>query len=437
MNVELGFAAIAALMVLLALRMPIGLALAAVALGGLYLTRGLNPALGAARAVPFEFIAHWTLSAVPMFILMGAIASHGGIIGALYSSLRLWLGRLPGGLAIATSFAGAGFAAISGSSLATTAALGRIAVPEMLAAGYNKGLATGTASAVGTIGALIPPSIIMVIYANFAEVSAGRMLIAGLIPGLITAGMYALLVYIRCSLDPHLAPVIDLSSVTFSERVRSLGPVWPVPLIAFGIVGIIYGGLATATEAAAVGVILTMLVVASQRRLTKGGLFGSLVETVTTTSSIFLIAIGAALMTQFLAFTGMPAYLSNLVSTVTDSHVGIMIIFCIVYLVLGSFLDPLGVMLLTLPIILPVLGHMGIDPIWSGVILVKMLEIGLLTPPVGLNCFVMKSAVGDRVSLGEIFRGTSWFLLAEIVIMALLLGFPSLITWLPSLMVND
>lgn len=421
-------------MVLLALRIPIGLALMAVALGGLAILRGFGPAIGAARVAPFEFIAHWTLSAVPMFILIGAIASSTGMIGAIYGSLRLWLGRLPGGLAIATSFAGAGFAAVSGSSLATTAAMGRIAVPEMLKAGYNPGLATGVATAVGTVGALIPPSIVMVIYATFAEISVGKMLIAGLIPGLLTAFMYATLVFVRSSLNPRLAPRIDLSEVTLKDKIASLGPIWPVPLLAIGIVGSIYGGIATATEAAGFGVVLTIAIVMIQRRLTPGLLYRSLSETVTSTASIFLIAIGASLMTQFLAFTGMPAYLSTEVSQITSNHIGLMAMFCVLYLVLGCFLDPFGVLLLTLPIILPIVDRAGIDEIWAGVILVKMLEIGLLTPPVGLNCFIMKSAVGDRVSLGTIFSGTAWFLLAEVVLMALFLFWPPIITWLPSLM---
>jgi len=421
-------------MVLLALRIPIGLALIGVSVSGLYLLRGFNPAYGAAKVTPFEFVAHWTLSAIPMFILLGAVAANSGMIGSIYASLRLWLGRLPGGLAIATSFAGAGFAAMSGSSLATTAAMGRIAVPEMLKSGYDPRLATGVAAAVGTVGALIPPSIMMVVFATFAQISVGKMLIAGLIPGLITAGGYALLVYVLCRLKPHLAPTAAVDQVSFSRKVASLRHIWPVPILAFGILGSIYGGIATATEAAGLGVVLTVLIVLVQRRLTIKMFRQSVMETVTTTSSIFLIAIGAAMMTQFLAMTGMPAYLSAALAQITDSHLGIMLICCLIYLLLGCFLDPLGVMLLTLPILLPVIEHSGMDEIWAGVILVKMLEIGMLTPPVGLNCFVIHGTLNNRVSLGTVFAGTGIFLVAEFFIMALLLLFPSVITWLPSLM---
>ncbi|WP_420394497.1 TRAP transporter large permease subunit [Acuticoccus sp.] len=227
MSVEAGFLSLGILIALLAIRVPIGVALIAVAFLGLWYLRGFGPAFGSLRSTPFDFVAHWTLSAVPMFILMSAVASRTGLTTALYGSMRLWFGRLPGGLAIATSFAGAGFAAICGSSLATTAAMGKIAVPEMLRVGYDRGLAAGCAAAVGTVGALIPPSIIMVIYALFAEVSVSKMLIAGIVPGLITTLVYAVMIYLRCTANPELAPRLDLSGITLRDKVRSLRRVWP------------------------------------------------------------------------------------------------------------------------------------------------------------------------------------------------------------------
>lgn len=434
MSVEAGFISFGILLVLLALRVPIGIALLSVAFGGLWYLRGFGPAFGALRTAPFEFVSHWTLSAVPMFILMSAIAARAGLTSALYGSMRLWFGRLPGGLAIATSFAGAGFAAICGSSLATTAAMGRIAVPEMLRQGYDKGLATGCAAAVGTIGALIPPSIIMVLYALFAEVSVSKMLVAGIIPGLLTTVVYALMIYLRCVLKPSLAPRLEFGEVTFGDKLRSLRRVWPVGLIAVAMVGAIYGGFATATEAGAAGAVFTALVAWSQRAFSLSALRESAVETATTTGAIFLIAVGASLLTQYLALTGMPFHLSTLISGVTDSHVVIILICCVLYLFLGAFLDTLGIMLLTLPILLPIFENAHIDEIWAGVILVKMLEIGLLTPPVGMNVFVMKSVVGDTVSMGRIFSGLWYFLAAEVVIMTLLIAFPDLILVLPNMM---
>ncbi|MDF2234095.1 TRAP transporter large permease [Albimonas sp. CAU 1670] len=436
MSVETGFYALGILVVLLALRVPIGIALVAVAFGGLYTLRGWAPAFGALRSVPFEFVAHWTLSAVPMFILMSAIAARAGLTTELYNSMRLWFGRLPGGLAIATSFAGAGFAAICGSSLATTAAMGRIAVPEMLRMGYDKGLAAGCAAAVGTVGALIPPSIIMVIYALFAEVSVSKMLIAGIVPGLLTTVIYAAMIFLRCWAKPELAPTLDMGQVTLGQKVRSLRRVAPVGVIAAAMIGSIYGGFATATEAGAVGAIATALVAWSQRAFRLSELKDCAIETATTSGALFLIAIGATLLTQFLALSGLPFFLSNTIKAMTSDPVVIILICCALYLILGAFLDTLGILLLTLPILLPIFANARIDEIWAGVILVKMLEIGLLTPPVGMNVFVMNKVVGDTIPLGRIFRGVSWFLLAEVAIMALLIAFPGLITALPDLMVE-
>jgi len=434
MNPEFGYQAIAILALLLFLRVPIGFALIGVSSFGIWYLRGANPALGTLGGTPFNFVAHWTLSAVPMFVFMGAVASRTGITTGLYDAIRVWTERLPGGLAIATSITGAGFAAICGSSFATTAAMGRIAVPEMLRAGYDIRLATGAAAAVGTIGALIPPSIIMVIYAIFAEISVGKMLIAGIVPGLLTAFCYAVLIYVRCRINPELGPLPGGPRTPMVQKVRGLKDVLPVAAIAVIVIGAIYGGFATATEAGAVGAAMTVLVALAQRRLGFAVMLDSAKETASTAGSVFIIAIGATMMTQFLSLTGMSSQVSSFVTELTSQHVLIILLCCALYLVMGAFLDPLGIMLLTLPILLPVFKDAGINQIWAGVILVKMLEIGLLTPPVGLNVFIMKNVMGDRATIGQVFSGVSWFLLAEVVVMALLIGFPSFILVLPGLM---
>lgn len=436
MNVEAGFLALTLLTGLLVLRVPIGVALVAVGAGGIFYLRGFGPAFGMLRSVPFDFTAHWTLSAVPMFVLMSAIASHSGLTRNLYASMRLWFGRLPGGLAIATSFAGAGFAAICGSSLATTAAMGRIAVPEMVRAGYDKGLAAGCAAAVGTVGALIPPSILMVLYALFAQVSVGKMLVAGLLPGILTTLAYSVMIGIRCRANPKLAPKIDLSGITLRDKMMSLRSIWPVALIAAMVVGIIYGGIATATEAGAIGAVATAIVAFAQRSLDRRGLMMCASETVITTATLLLIGIGATLLAQFLALSGVPRFLSGLLQGVTTDHVTIILIICVIYLIMGAFLDTIGIMLLTLPILIPIFKQLGINEIWAGVILVKMLEIGLLTPPLGMNVFVMNRVSGDSIKLGTIFAGVSWFLLVEVIVMAILIFFPAVILVLPSMMIG-
>jgi C4-dicarboxylate transporter, DctM subunit len=432
-DLAIGCAGISALLVLLGLRVPIGFALTLVSLAGIWAIRGMNATFGVLKSMPYDFAAHWTLSAIPMFLLMGAIVSHAGLTTSLFAAARLWLGRLPGGLAIATNFAGAGFAAACGSSLATAAAMARIAVPEMLRFGYQPALAAGVATAVGTLGALIPPSIMMVLYAVFAEVPVGKMLIAGALPGLLTAVCYAGLILIRCSLNPALAPTIDMSQVTMRDRWRSLVPVWPLPLLIMGVIGGIYSGLVTATEAGALGAFLAGVIALLQGRY-EGTFSKSLIEAGKSTAMIFFIAIGASLFTRFLAFTGLPAYLSALAGGWTQDPLVIVLVCSVVYLILGCFLDPLGVMLLTLPVLLPIFKTLSIDPIWMGVILMKYLEIGLLTPPVGLNTFIVKGVVGDAISLGSIFQGVAWFLLAEVVVMALLISFPEITLVLPRLM---
>ncbi len=430
----IGFVGMIALIVLLGIRVPVGIALSLVSLIGLWMIRGLNGAIGALKGIPYDFTAHWTLSAIPMFLLMGTIVANSGMTTSLYAAMRVWLGWLPGGLAVATNFAGAGFAAASGSSMATTATLGRVAVPEMLKSGYNPGLATGVASAVGTLGAVIPPSIIVVLYAIFAQAPVGQVLIAGIIPGLLTAFAYAALIIIRVTLNPSLAPRHTTERIGFSGHLRLLAPIWPLPVLVFGVIGGIYSGFMTATESGAAGVVLAIVVTVFQRTFSLSMLWQSLTEAATTTASLILIAVGAALFTRFLAFSGIPSLLSDLIAAGSASPIAIVLSVAVVYILLGCFLDPLGVLLLTLPVLLPVFASANIDLVWIGIILVKFIEIGMLTPPVGLNVFVMKGVVGDEVRLVQIFKGVSWFLLAEVVVMTILIAFPQVTLFLPNLM---
>ncbi|WP_158970775.1 TRAP transporter large permease [Chachezhania sediminis] len=429
----LGFIGIGLVLVLLAFRVPIAVALATVSVAGLFLLRGWRASFGTLGSLPFDFASSFTLSAVPMFLLMGAVAYHTGLTSSLFRTARVWLNNTPGGLAVASNLASAGFAAASGSSLATSAAMGRLAIPEMLKYGYDKALATGTIAAAGTLGALIPPSIAFVIYGWYAEVPVGALLIAGFLPGLLTAGIYAVMIVGRCIVNPKLAPKIP-ETITFADKMRALRDVWPLPLLIAGVIGSIYAGIATPTEAGAVGAILALVIGAALRQLTWRNLIISFAEALKTTASIFFIAIGAILLTRFLAIAGVPRFLTAFVTEIDPNPTLVILAMCAVYLVLGMFLDPLGVMLLTLPIFLPIYKSLGVDEIWIGVLVVKLIEIGLLTPPVGLNAYVVKGVVGDAVPLTTIFRGLLWFLACEVVIMALLIGFPAISLWLPSLM---
>lgn len=430
---QIGFAGLGAVFVLIALRVPIGVALGGVSVVGIAVLRSPQAALGALGALPFEFAAHWSLSAVPMFLLMGAVAYHTGMTGSLFRAARLWLGFLPGGLAVATNFAAAGFAAASGSSMATAAAMGRLAIPEMLRARYEPGLATAVVAASGTLGSLIPPSILMVLYGIFAEQPIGRLLIAGILPGLLTAAVYAAMILLRCWLNPALAPRSE-EPAGWPERLAALRQVWPIPVLVLAVIGSLYGGIATPTEAAAVGALAACGIAALQGRLSRAAMGAAVVEALEGTASIFFIAIGAVLLSRFLALSGMPGFLAGLMGSWAVDPLLVVLGASLIYLFLGCFLDPLGLMLLTLPVLLPMFQALNLDLVWIGVLVIKYLEIGLLTPPVGMNAYVVSGIVGKEVPLPTIFRGLLWFLAAEAVIMALLIAYPQISLWLPDMM---
>jgi tripartite ATP-independent transporter DctM subunit len=425
--------ALLTLFVLLAIRMPIAIALGIVSAGGILFIRGPRAALSLMGSETHDFAAHWTLSAVPMFLLMGAFAFQGGLTTSLFKAARIWLSRLPGGLAVATNAATAMFAASSGSSIATSAAMSRLAAPEMLKAGYAPSLATSVIACAGTIGALIPPSILFVVYAWYTQENVGQLLMAGLLPGLLTAGAYTVLIITRCKLNPSLAPAVE-DHFSWKDRLQVLLEIWPIPFLMLVVIGSIYGGIATATEAAALGSIATLLLVILRGGFSWRFLRDSVNDAVTSSATVFFIALAAALFAKLLALSGIPPIIGDFIESSNMSSLQLVLLVVALYLVLGMFLDPIGILLITLPILLPAFEALEMNLIWMGVIIVKMIEIGLLTPPVGLNVFVVKGVLGDQVELRDIFRGVVWFLLAEIVIMGLIIAFPQISLVLPSLM---
>lgn len=432
----IGFGSILLIILLVGLRVPIGVALGVVSLGGFMIVRNLNVTLSVARESPFAFANSWELTAIPMFLLMGAITTASGISTAMFRAARLWLSGLPGGLAVAANFACAGFGAASGSSVAASATMTRLAVPEMLRAGYDKGLATGVVASAGTLAALIPPSIMFVIFGIFAEVSISQLLIAGVIPGLLTAAAYTAMIVTRAKLNPALAPSLsaeELASLK-GDRWSALGETWPVILLILGVIGGLYSGFVTPTEAGAVGAVIATLIAVARRSLSWKDFIGAVRDSMSTAAQIFFVGIGAVMYTRLLALTGMAGFLSDTFAPFADNPLLVILAMSVVYLILGMFLDPLGIMLITIPVFLPMLNALGLDLIWFGVIVVKYIEIGMLTPPVGMNIFVVKAAAGDSVELGQIFKGVLWFLLCEVVVMALLIGFPQISLWLPGLM---
>jgi tripartite ATP-independent transporter DctM subunit len=424
------------ILILIGLRVPIGVAIGCVAFVGFWLLRNLNVALSVLRDTPFVFAASWDLSAIPMFLLMGSIANNSGISSSLFRTARAWFGGMPGGLAVATNMACAGFAAACGSSVAAAAAMARLAIPEMLKNGYDKGLATGVVASAGTLAALNPPSILFVLYGIFAEVSIVKLLIAGILPGLLTAAIYAIMILVRCKLNPSLAPLIKFENREELRRERwaSLAEVWPLIALIVGIIGGLYGGVVTPTEAGAAGAFLAAVIGFLQRKLTIANFLASVQDAMVTTATLFFIGVGAVMYTKLLALAGISAMFTDMIGSWALNPTLLVIAASIIYLILGMFLDPLGIMLITVPIFVPMFAALKLDLVWLGVLVVKYVEIGLLTPPVGFNVYVVKNVVGEAIPLETIFRGCFWFLACEVVIMTLLIAFPEISLWLPNSM---
>jgi tripartite ATP-independent transporter DctM subunit len=432
-DVEIGFVGIGILVALIALRVPIGVSLIGVSFFGIWAMVGQKAAWGILGVVPYSFAATWQLSSVPMFLLMGFFCFHAGLTKGLFDAARVWLSGLPGGLAVATVFGAAGFAAVTGSSVACAAAMGRIAVPEMMRHRYDVSLATGTVAAAGTIGALIPPSILMILYGIIAEVPISSLFLGGVGAGLLTAFGYVMVIIIRTTINPELAPRLD-EKVPLAEKIAALKDTWPVLLLMASVFGGLFGGLFTPTEAGAVGAFLALLIAGLKGSLTLTSFKNALLETLLTSASLFIIAIGASMLTRFLAFSGAGDYLSELVVAIGANELLLLVGISGVYLILGMFLEPIGAMLLTLPILLPIIASTGFSLVWFGVLLTKFLEIGMITPPIGLNVFVIKGVVGNLATTTTIFRGVMWFLVADLIVIVLLIAFPDIVLYLPSLM---
>jgi tripartite ATP-independent transporter DctM subunit len=427
----IGSGCILLLLLLLFLRVPIGIALTAVSVGGITVLTSFRVASSLLQTIPYTFVATWTMSSVPMFLFMGYLCYHAGITEGLFRAARVFLARLPGGLAVASIFGCAGFAAVTGSSVACAAALGRIAIPEMMKQRYDAALSTGTLAAAGTIGALIPPSIIMIIYGTIAQVSIVKLFLGGLVLGLITAVAYILVIIVRVLINPRLAPKVELDDS--ESRLSVLLETWPLLLLILGVFGGLFAGLFTPTEAGAIGAFLSLIIALAKRSLTRPVLVNSLLETLVTTAAIMVITIGASLFTRLMALSGISGALQSLVATWGLDPFAVMIGVSLVYLALGLFLEPIGAMLITLPIFVPLVQAAGYDLIWFGVIVTKFLEVGMITPPIGLNVFVIKSVVGDSVPMSTIFRGIIWFFVVDLLLILMCILWPDLILFLPSL----
>jgi tripartite ATP-independent transporter DctM subunit len=435
-TLTLSLGSLGLILLLIGLRVPIGVSMGAVAFCGLWYLRNLNVALSVLRDTPFVFAASWDLSAIPMFLLMGAVAGNSGIGTALFRAAVAWFGQLPGGLAVATNWASAGFGAASGSSVAAAAVMARLAIPEMLKRKYDKGLATGVCASGGTLDALIPPSIAFVIYGIFAEVSIVKLLLAGILPGILTATVYMIMIVGRAWFNPAIGPpiVFEDRQALWRERWASLGEIWPVLVLVLGVIGGLYTGVVTPTEGGAAGALLAVAIGVVRRKLSWQGFVDAFKDAIGTTSQLFFVGIGAVIYTKFLALAGSAEMFTELIGSWAINPILLVIGVSFIYVILGMFLDPLGMILLTIPVFVPMFAALKMDLVWFGVLVVKFIGIGLLTPPVGFNVYVVKNVVGDSIPLEMIFKGCLWFLACEIVIMTLLIAYPEISLWLPNSM---
>lgn len=415
----------------LAFGMPIALALGVAGAIGLLMMGGPGLLFGVTQTTPYESVASFLMTTIPMFILMAEFMTASGVTKTMFYAAHKWLGHLPGGLGMATVFAGAGLAAVSGSSTASAATLASAAVPEMKRYGYQMPFALGTVSIAGTLAIMIPPSIILILYGILTETGVGDLLIAGIIPGLLTALGYIVTIYIWAKRRPEVAPRIPVRP-SLTERLQSLKGIWPMMLLVILVIGSIYAGIVTPTEAGAVGSFLAFLIALSMRTLTVQKVFQALAHTVRSTAMILSIVIGAMIFGYFLTITQFTQNVILYVQTLEISRWVIFAFVVILYLILGFFLDQIAILILTLPITFPLVTSLGFDPVWFGIIVTKTVELGLVTPPVGMNVFVAAGAVGVKTT--EAFRGVFWFVITELIILLILILLPGLSTWLPSKM---
>ena len=379
----------------------------------------------------FDLIHSYDLSMIPLFVALGHVAYRAGITTRIYDAAKVWLAGLPGGVAMASVVGCGGFSAITGSSVACASTMGRICVPEMLRMGYDARLATSSVAAGGTLGSLIPPSVLFIIYGIFTETSINRLFLAGVLPGLLTLAGFLLVIAVWVARDPAIAPAGRRPE---GGRGRAALGAWPALLLFGLIVGGIYGGVFTATEAAAISLSATLVIGFAQRTLTLRGLWESLRETALQTSAIFLIAAGAKIFVAFVALTGAADAVVGAVTALEPSAFVLLLLIAAIYLLLGMFLDPIGIMVLTLPLTVPLVESHGMDLIWFGVVVIKLLEIGLITPPVGLNVFVIASVVGREAPIDRIFAGIARFLTVDVLVLALIMAVPAISLILPGTM---
>ena len=423
-----GITAFLVLIFLLAITVPIGVAMMLCGVGGLAMIIGLIPSLSLFGTTVMQSVVTYDLSIIPLFILMGALASRSGLSQELYDAFNAWLGGFRGGLALATVGACGAFAAICGSSVATAATMSKVALPEMKKYRYSDSMATGSVAAGGIIGILIPPSVILVLYGLLTESSIGDLFIAGFLPGILTILVFMIVISIVTRLHPESGPAGEKS--TWKQKLNATLKTWAITALFATVIGGIYFGVFTPTEAAGVGAFGALFIAFSRKRLNREMMKETLLETGQTSAMIFTILIGAITLNNLVIFSGLANALADFVSGLDMSPATVMLIILLMYLIMGCFLDALAMILLTVPIFYPIVLDLGYDPIWFGIIVVMVVELGLITPPIGMNVFVIKGMV-QSVPLVSIYKGVPPFVIGQVVLIIAVFLIPEIALWLP------
>ncbi|MFC1534106.1 TRAP transporter large permease [Thermodesulfobacteriota bacterium] len=428
--IYIGLIGLLIFLIVIFLGIPLPIAFLTVGVGGIVTLRGVNAALGVVKIFPFHNTAEFGLAVLPLFIMMGLIFSECGVGEEIFASIKYWLGHFPGGLAAATTAACAAIGTTTGSAAAATVLMGKVAYPEMRRFGYDKGLSVGVIASAGTIAMMIPPSLMVVVYAILAEQSVGKLLIAGFIPGVVSAAMYIGMIVIRVKLNPALGPVSEPAS--WKLRFSSLKYLLPVLIMFLVILGGIYFGVFTPTEAGGIGVVTAFIIVIVSKRLNWTRLKLIILDTCRMTVLVMILLLGISFMTQFLTFSEVTFAFADLALKFPSPLMTLFLMF-VIYIVLGMFISGTGMVMISVPIFVPVILSLGYDPIWFGILVIKMCEVAAITPPVCIGVYIAQGVIKE-VSIETAIKGTLWFLAMDFITLCLFIIFPEIITVLPNLM---
>lgn len=418
------------MLVLIAIGLPVAFAMGIMGIVGITMIGGFDSITGILATAPFRSAAHYSLTTVPLFILMAGFITNSNVTRDVFQAAYKWFGHLPGGVAVATVFANAGFGAMCGSSTASAASMSSVIAPEMRELKYRDDMTAGSLAVAGTLACLIPPSVPMIIYGTATETSVGKLLIAGLLPGIMATILLAIGVMVWAKVDKGVAP--EIRPFSWQERFESLQAIFPILILFLIVLGSIYSGFATPTESAAVGASGALLLGLCMKRLNVAGIKAAILSTLKSTGTIFIIIIGATIFGYYLTMSQIPQKMLAFIAAMDVNRWLVMLMIVGLYMLLGCIMDQIAILLLTLPMVFPMVVSLGFDPIWFGVIIIVLVEIGLVTPPVGLNVFIV-SSIG-KIPLGTAFRGSAVLLIPCIIALLLLMIFPQIALYLPNQM---